>query len=100
MNAADIARFLSRTKRREGRCYELAGKVMLSPYGDDLILVHGRALNRLGVSLPHAWLELPTGETFCPVSDVPVRGPVAEWRGSKDQFARTMLEHGHWGPWP
>jgi hypothetical protein len=101
MRSPGIRRFkaTSRVKYREGRCYELAGKVMLSDEGDGLILVHGTALNLLDDRHPHAWLELPDGGTWCPVAGRPVKEPLAERRYTRREFLKVSTANGHWGPW-
>jgi hypothetical protein len=51
---------LKRIRNRQGRCYELAGRVMLYEEGSEAFtLVHGTIENGFaGRFIEHAWIEL------------------------------------------
>jgi hypothetical protein len=84
-----------RKSRRVQRCYEMAGEVMLSADGDKLTLCHGTVKG----GIPHAWLELADGSTHCPVFWEPVRDAIVERRYTKEEAAKMVVKHGHWGKW-
>jgi hypothetical protein len=96
-------------RKREGRCYELALRVMLNPEAETWTLVHGSVVSlsydppsRIG----HAWIELPDGRIYDPASD---RYEAAEkWqahaiidqRYSRVEACRIFTVTGcHCGPW-
>jgi len=56
---------LKRIRKRQGRCYELALKVMLyESESDSFTLVHGRVENIENGRFGHAWIELNNGLVY------------------------------------
>jgi hypothetical protein len=100
---------LKRVRKTGGRCYELAGKIMLNePGAERFTLVHGR-LDRPwsdGNSY-HAWIDLNDGRVFCttwnkyaPADEYAGRwGAVADRRYARVEAVKLMLASGHFGPW-
>jgi hypothetical protein len=100
---------LKRVRKRGGRCYELALKIMLYEPGAELFtLVHGR-LDRpwSDGNAHHAWIELNDGRVYCttwkkyePADGYARRwGAVADRRYTKAEAVKLMLASGHYGPW-
>jgi hypothetical protein len=103
---------LKRVRKRAGRCYELAGRVMLyEPGADGFTLVHGHLCPQVKVdphrAYAHAWIELPNGTIYDPVLDqyIPVAvyaaswGAVAEARYTQKKAVTLMTGRGDFGPW-
>jgi hypothetical protein len=97
-------RSLRRVRKRRGRCYELAFRVMHEePGAERFVLVHGVVGGRLG----HAWIELDDGTVYDPVLDqrVPVDEyttmfhAVAERRYTRAEALENMLKNNKHGPW-
>ena len=100
---------MRRIRKRQGRCYELAGRVMLNEDGSETFtLVHGEvssgfAWRRIG----HAWIELPDGSVYDPVLNefMTKAGFDSRAKPSKCQrytcmqAARLIGHAGHSGPW-
>jgi hypothetical protein len=100
---------LQRVRKRQGRCYELAGRVMLNEKGSEAFtLVHGVLdLSRLGLSsaYDHAWIELADGRVYDP--NLHEYMPKAEYydrykpsrcqRYTRLEAAKLMSRH--YGPW-
>lgn len=91
--------------QRLGRCYELSGLVAL--HNPDFTLVHGSIQGLKFPRIAHAWVELPDGSVWEPVSN-------KVWnRSIFDGFYRAQVtvkydhrsmcercaRHEHWGPW-
>jgi hypothetical protein len=99
---------LQRVRNRLGRCYELAGRVMLHEEGSETFtLVHGIvALGFEGRRIEHAWIELPDGRVYEPVLDEYVEATAFDSRAAPSecqrytrmQAARLIAKH-TWGPW-
>ena len=97
---------LARFKKRTGRCYELAGLVMLNdPTTEQLTLIHGRVSQfENGPLTDHAWLARADGSTYDPVLNGP-RPTGPGWKAqiahrySREEAAHLVTTHGHWGPW-
>jgi hypothetical protein len=100
-------RSLRRVRKRRGRCYELAFRVMHEePGAERFVLVHGVVGKRFG----HAWIELDDGTVYDPVYDpvsdrcVPADEytamfhAVVERRYTRAEAIDKMLENG-FGPW-
>jgi hypothetical protein len=96
---------LARIRKRQGRCYELAARVMMDEVGaDQFTLVHGYCHTRF---FGHAWIELGDGRVFDPVLDVTWSadeyakrlGAEAEHRYSQMEFAKLMSATRVYGPW-
>lgn len=97
--------------QRLGRCYELAGYALTlgdAPAGSTL--VHGSihaVLLRNTTRIDHAWIELPDGDVWEPVSRViwPIGAwnafaqPVISHRYVADEARTKILNFHHWGPW-
>jgi hypothetical protein len=105
MMARNTPACLRRIRKRQGRCYELANRVVFKETGWRLI--HGR----LHASVPvvpyeHAWLERD-GNFYDPVLDkwfdaaeyVTTFGAVIDRSYSAKEAAHALLEHNHHGPW-
>jgi hypothetical protein len=98
---------LKRIRKRKGRCYELALKVMLDePGADNFTLVHGRVRAPDDSSTGHAWI-VDGGRVYDPVLDryfdPAVYADTYRATGAvgytKDEAARLAMEQGHYGPW-
>jgi hypothetical protein len=91
---------LKRIRKRAGRCYELALKVMTEePGAEKFTLVHGRG--PLGV--PHAWVETGDGRVYDAVADsytpIDEYQCSAERRYTQAEARQAMLENRTSGPW-
>ena len=90
--------------KRQGRCYELAGKAMLKREGWKL--AHGTVRGREGERIGHAWLERDD-MVYDAVLDreIDELSYLARFHAerqaiySQEEAAVTMLQHKHWGPW-
>jgi hypothetical protein len=101
---------LKRIRDRQGRCYELAGRVMLFEEGSETFtLVHGVLdLSFLGLSsdYAHAWIELPDHTVYDP--NLHKYMPASEYysrykpsqcqRYTRLEAAKLMVRF-HYGPW-
>jgi hypothetical protein len=93
-------------KDRLGRCYELAGRRVLFAT-DSPILVHGTIQGRGYPPNPHAWVILPDGQVWEPVSDSVMPAvvydalfnPVENHRYSVVEVSLIAGRDRHWGPW-
>jgi hypothetical protein len=103
---------LKRIRKRTGRCYELACKVMLEePDAERFTLIHGRTGFCEGDPYPtrhHAWIDMNNGQIYDPVIDrymtmddyVALHGVVEiDDRYTKDEAVRMMLDTKHYGRW-
>lgn len=98
---------LRRVRKRHGRCYELALKIMSrEPGAERFALVHGYIGHRMPIG--HAWIETGDGRVYDPVDDryLPAaeyaasQGAVVERRYTRTEAMRMMVERdGHCGPW-
>ena len=100
---------MRRIRKRQGRCYELAARVMLNEDGSETFtLVHGVvssgfAWRRVG----HAWIELPDGKVYEPVlneymtkAGFDSRAKPSECQRYAYMQAMKLLGHtGTFGPW-
>ncbi len=95
---------LSRIRKRQGRCYELAAKAILDS-GDEWVLIHGEA-NGPGGRSDHAWLQ--SGDmVYDPVADreIPLAVYLTKYGGNehrrytKMQAAKMVSDCSVWGPW-
>jgi hypothetical protein len=90
--------------RRQHRCYELCGKILLD--NPDWFLVHG-TVSVCGMDVFHAWLEHDEGWVFDAVSNESQsadayyqhRRAVSLNRYRFQEAAPLLLSNGHWGPW-
>lgn len=93
-------------RARLGRCYELAGRA--AAFAElDVTLVHGTIEGFGNPRIGHAWLVLPGGDVWEPVSDevwdavvfdaVFDPGVVSEYGSGEVRV--LMVRFGHWGPW-
>jgi hypothetical protein len=97
---------LARVRKRNGRCYELAFRVMLDePGADGFTLIHGRVGPAM---IGHAWIDLNDGRVYDPVRDSYVQGEgyaafmggaVVEQRYTKHEAMQASLDARHYGPW-
>lgn len=99
---------LRRVRKRSGRCYELASRVVRDNADDmGLLLVHGRG--RHSVDLPfigHAWIRW-RAVVYDPVADVYMSE--VQYMGDHDvqvtdvytraEACKLLLATGHHGPW-
>jgi hypothetical protein len=97
-------RSLRRVRKRSGRCYELAFRVMHEePGAERFVLVHGVVRERFG----HAWIELDDGTVYDPVVDLHLPADeyttrahaVAERRYTRAEALENMLKNNKYGPW-
>ena len=98
---------LRRVRKRQGRCYELASRVVLREPGSGRTLIHGHLHAKVpSVPYSHAWLERD-GEVYDPVQDlwfsitqfVMMYEAVIDHSYSAKEAAVAVAEHGHHGPW-
>lgn len=102
-------KILQRIRKRQGRCYELAGRVMLNEDGSEAFaLVHGTANSGFAEQrIGHAWIELPDGVIYEPIFNEYMTGaefnsrakPSECQRYTRMQTAKLLVHAGHWGPW-
>ncbi len=92
-------------KARLGRCYELTGKIALhNPHVD---VIHGSIQGMGAPRIRHAWVALPDGSIWEPVTN-----KVWSKKGFYDFFSaidikrypnsaylKLVVEHEHWGAW-
>lgn len=64
---------IARVRKRQGRCYELAGRVMMNEQNaEQLTLIHGRASQlENGPLIDHAWIIRADGGVYDPVLNGP-----------------------------
>ena len=100
-------RSLSLVRKRQGRCYELAYKVLMDePDVPGLLLVHGTVVE-VRTRISHAWLMLPDGRAYDPVLKryFSAREYVGRFEAIADrsytpkEAAEAALHHKHFGPW-
>jgi hypothetical protein len=102
---------LARVRKRAGRCFELAWRVMAyEPGAERFTLVHGGILQHRTLSenmIAHAWIELDDGRVYDPVTNkyMPTgeyaarRRAVVERRYDQREAMRASVEAGgHYGP--
>jgi hypothetical protein len=114
---------LARVRKRQGRCYKLAGLAMLNELdAEQLTLVQGTvcrmpvdqipASSRIGrawINSPigHAWIETADGRIFDPTTNcytpanqfVRERRPTVHHRFTRLEAMRLVLATKNWGPW-
>ena len=114
---------LARVRKRQGRCYKLAGLAMLNePDAERLTLVHGTvcrmpvdqipASSRIGCAwinspIGHAWIETADGRIYDPTTNcyTPASLYVRERRATvhrcftRAQVIRLVLATRRWGCW-
>jgi hypothetical protein len=90
-----------------GRCYEMAIKYLATHVDEPALrLVHG-TLYIVGVPYAHAWIEIPGGRVFDPVSQVfddraayyRVQEAEAERVYTSTEAGQLALRTKHYGPW-
>ena len=98
---------LRRVRKRLGRCYELAFRIMFEePGAEKFALVHGHVSTLRGV-IGHAWIEIGDGRVYDPVLDryVPAEDYIAglsaviERRYTKLEAAKIAVHARYYGPW-
>jgi hypothetical protein len=99
---------LKRIRKRLGRCYELAFKVMLDePGAETFALVHGY-VHMHGHALGHAWIETGDGRVYDTGLDrymprdeyAAERGAVIERRYTRMKAVQLAADTGNYGgPW-
>jgi hypothetical protein len=108
-----VVKSLSRIRKRNGRCYELALKAMLDePGADRFMLAHGRVSmipnsTRHDCFMDHAWIILDDGRIYDPVLNAYMQRSQFESRYraelkrsySKLEAASLCRENKHCGPW-
>jgi hypothetical protein len=90
---------------RLGRCYELAGRFATS--NADCTLVYGSIQGNGKPRLDHAWVELPGGDCWEPITNkvwpaiVMERlfGTIPHKKYSNEEVLKNSLKYEHWGPW-
>src|SRR5262249_23098043 len=100
---------LARIRKRQGRAYELAFKVMLDESeADQWTLVHGILVNpKNGVRMDHAWIDLNDGRVYDTTLDryVPTVWYMARYqvevdhRYSCEEMSRLLSVSHNSGPW-
>jgi hypothetical protein len=103
---------LKRVRIRQGRCYELALRIMLyEPGAEKFALVHGRVReSKSGFServIEHAWIEINDRMIYDPVLDeyvpgdkyVAGRSAVVERRYTHSEAMEACSEARQYGPW-
>jgi hypothetical protein len=99
---------LRRVRNRQGRCYELAFKIMLNePGAERFTLIHGRLTRVWDGAYRHAWIETGNGGVYDPVLDktmpmdeyVRLVGPVVERRYTRVEMCCEVGTAKHTGPW-
>lgn len=97
------------TNPRLGRCYELAGQLVLS--NPSYTLVHGKIYNPFGRGYPeidHAWVVTNAGEVLDLVMDnawdknlyYNIFKAVEHRCYTHQEILTATTQSGHWGPWP
>lgn len=92
-------------KQRLGRCYELTGNIALHNSGVEL--VHGTIQGCGAPRIAHAWVVLPDGSIWEPVTNQVWKksvfyeffSAVVRKRYDRQTFLRLAVRHEHWGPW-
>ena len=102
---------LRRVRKRQGRCFELAFKIMFEePGAERFTLIHGGVCFQHPPSenmVAHAWVELGDGRIFDPVLNeymsrsayTATRHAVIERQYNRLQAIELMSKTGHTGPW-
>lgn len=110
---------LAAMKKRQGRCYELAGRKMALPTSEDSdkveelgepVLVHGSVQpfgSNVFPRIAHAWIEYENGMIWEPISDsyiemamfIRTRTPAYEVVYLAEGVRMKISESKHWGPW-
>jgi hypothetical protein len=98
---------LKRIRKRKGRCYELAMKVMLDePGAEKFTLVHGRVMTDREIG--HAWIIVDDGRVYDPVLDryfdpakyADIYCATGEVSYTKKEAGQRCIDAGcHYGPW-
>ena len=94
-------------KRREGRCFELAGKYVLSLENSDKYLVHGTVCHESRQPMAHAWVENEEGKVYDLIKNEIYWGmDFYNFYNAQKMFVYTqkeaainMAEYGTYGPW-
>ncbi len=102
-------KFLAKVRKREGRSYELAMKIMLNESdAKRFTLVHGTIVSQLlepPLCFDHAWIELDDGRIFDPVANCYERADkwhantIAKHRYTHLEVRRMVAATGNVGPW-
>src|SRR5262245_299665 len=102
---------LRRVRKRQGRCFELAFKIMFEePGAERFTLIHGGVCFQHPASenmVAHAWVELGDGRIFDPVLNeymsrsayTAKMHAVIERQYNRLQAIKLMAETRHTGPW-
>jgi hypothetical protein len=100
---------LQRIRKRQGRCYELVGRVMLYEEGSEAFtLVHGVVNSGFAWRrVEHAWIELPDGRVYEPVLNEYMDKAGFDSRAKPSECQRYTLKQavrligygGNFGPW-
>src|ERR1035437_3222303 len=101
---------ISRLRKRHGRCYELALRVMLhEPGAERFTLIHGRIsqIKNDDYLINHAWINLNDGRIYDPVLDkyipaveyLATRCAVIERQYTHEEAMSISVKAGHYGPW-
>ena len=107
MNKSSTQPYRVNARKRQGRCYELAGQGILNTTSNDSVLLcHGLVTNLDGTTIDHAWLEVDEGQIYDPVLDKVIslrmyslRVAKVIMRYTKLEAAKLMTKTSHWGPW-
>lgn len=93
--------------KRLARCFELATKAAAYGAPDGSTLVNGSIQGFDNPRISHAWVELPDGTVWEPITrDIidpriwkAVYRPVEDVRYSRDEVFQNMAAFAHYGPW-
>ncbi len=101
-----------RTRRRQGRCYELALKILQSNVAGAAFLAHGTVLGDTGHArrqrIGHAWLlvgdgaiiyEPVTDQFYTPSDWMRVYAAIEVRRYSRIEAVKAALASNNYGPW-
>ena len=95
----------SAIETRLGRCYVLAGRRAMEKPGS--VLVHGTIQGGDNPRTGHAWVELPGGTVWEPITQWELPADAferlfnakAERRYAATEICVLSLRYEHWGPW-
>jgi|GEM_PF-2928502 len=92
-------------RQRLGRCYELSGLIAL--HNPHVTLVHGSIQGFNFPRIAHAWVELPDGSVWEPVTNKVWHHsifdgfyrPQVTIKYDHQAICRLCARYEHWGPW-
>ena len=92
-------------KDRLGRCYELTGNLAL--HNPEVVLIHGSIQGMGAPRIGHAWVVLPDGQVWEPVTNEVWKSSVFDGffcpqvakKYDNQALLRKVVRHEHWGPW-